>query len=352
MKKSLIRKTLTQFAFCVVVLLLLATPAFYWLTKSFYAEDMIDIIEAVNAGRSVPALDLEQDVLMGVMIQFVLIVIVFGAAMVLMMSVISRRLWTPFDRTLKLIEDFRLEKGSIPTLPDSDISEFARLNTALNSLMTNSLNSYRVQKEFTENASHELQTPLAVFQSKLDLLMQQPSITEQQAEIIQDLYQSTMRLSRIDRNLLLLAKMENKQFVRDEQVDIVAELRSLLPSLEALTADISLSLHTDVDSLLINANRALLESMVNNLVVNAIRHNKTGGTVDIIIASRSLTVSNTSDEGPLDTKLIFKRFYHTTSQQQGNGLGLAIVKSVCQYHGWIISYEYHEHRHKFKVGFL
>lgn len=102
-------KSLTQFIVCVAILLLLATPLFYWLTKSFYAEDMIDIVEAVQQGKPVPALDLEEDILHGIMIQFALIVTVLGVAIVLMMRFISARLWQPFDKTLEAIEHFKLE---------------------------------------------------------------------------------------------------------------------------------------------------------------------------------------------------------------------------------------------------
>lgn len=92
--------------------------------------------------------------------------------------------------------------------------------------MHKSLDSYRVQKEFTENASHELQTPLAIFQSKLDLLLQQQELTESQAEIIQDLYQMTSRISRLNRNLLLLAKIDNAQFAKSENISDFIHRRS------------------------------------------------------------------------------------------------------------------------------
>lgn len=101
-----------------------------------------------------------------------------------MIRFISRRLWQPFDRVLGTIEHFRLENGACPLLEENDVKEFSRLNATLERQMTDSLNSYRLQKEFTENASHELQTPLAVFQSKLDLLLQLPELTERQAAII------------------------------------------------------------------------------------------------------------------------------------------------------------------------
>ena len=342
-KKSLMYKSLTQFIVCVAILLLLATPLFYWLTKSFYAEDIIDIIEAVQQGKPVPALDLEEDILHGIMIQFALIVTVLGVAIVLTMRFISGRLWQPFDKTLEAIEHFKLENGVCPQLAESDTKEFVRLNIALQRLMTDSLHSYRLQKEFTENASHELQTPLAVFQ--------QPELTERQAAIIQDLYQMNSRLSRLNRNLLLLAKMENNQFSRTESVDVITVIKDLQPYLESLSGGLILKQNFSTASLPIKANRSLLESMVNNLVVNAVRHNKTSGEITVFLSDNRLMVSNTSDDAALDADQIFNRFYRPSEKTTGNGLGLSIVKAVCDYHGWKILYAYADGKHQFVVIF-
>ena len=253
---------------------------------------------------------------------------------------------------LEAIEHFKLENGVCPQLAESDTKEFARLNTALQRLMTNSLNSYRLQKEFTENASHELQTPLAVFQSKLDLLLQQPELTERQAAIIQDLYQMNSRLARLNRNLLLLAKMENNQFSRTESVDVITVIKELQPYLESLSGELVLKQNFSADSLPIKANHSLLESMVNNLVVNAVRHNKTGGEITVSLSDDRLTISNTSDDAALDADQIFNRFYRPSEKTTGNGLGLSIVKAVCDYHGWKISYAYTNGKHEFTVIFL
>ncbi|WP_349945503.1 sensor histidine kinase, partial [Bacteroides cellulosilyticus] len=206
--------------------------------------------------------------------------------------------------------------------------------------------------EFTENASHELQTPLAVFQSKLDLLLQQPELTERQAAVIQDLYQMNNRLSRLNRNLLLLAKMENNQFSRTESVDVVTVIKELQPYLESLSGELVLKQNFSADSLPIKANRSLLEGMVNNLVVNAVRHNKTGGEITVSLSDDRLTISNTSDDAALDADQIFNRFYRPSEKTTGNGLGLSIVKAVCDYHGWKISYAYTDGKHEFTVIFL
>ena len=325
-KKSLMYKSLTQFIVCVAILLLLATPLFYWLTKSFYAEDIIDIIEAVQQGKPVPALDLEEDILHGIMIQFALIVTVLGVAIVLTMCFISGRLWQPFDKTLEAIEHFKLENGVCPQLAESDTKEFVRLNIALQRLMTDSLHSYRLQKEFTENASHELQTPLAVFQSKLDLLLQQPELTERQAAIIQDLYQMNSRLSRLNRNLLLLAKMENNQFSRTESVDVITVIKDLQPYLESLSGGLILKQNFSTASLPIKANRSLLESMVNNLVVNAVRHNKTSGEITVSLSDNRLMVSNTSDDAALDADQIFNRFYRPSERRRATVSGFPLSR--------------------------
>lgn len=345
-EKSLMYKSLTQFICCVSVLLVLSIPLFYLLTKNFYAEDMIDIIEAVQSGQPVPAIDLEEDILHGIVLQFVLIAGVLLIAIVLMLGVISKRLWLPFDKTLEAMEQFRIEAPATPTLPDSDIREFRRLNAALTKLMTESRDSYCTQKEFIENASHELQTPLAVFQGKLDILLQQPELTEKQAVIIEELYRMNARLAHLNRNLLLLAKMDNAQFGKTD-VDVAEVLNGLQPYYESLIGDIRLQRSQEAQQVVIKANRSLLETLVNNLIINAIRHNIQGGEIQINLTRESLTIANTSNEPALDETRIFNRFYHSTDTSTsdgktptGNGLGLAIVKAICQYHGWEIAYSY------------
>ncbi len=350
-QRSLIYKLMSQFVVCVAVLFMLAAPLFYWLTENYYAEDMADLREAVVQGRPLPACDLEEDVVEGIMIQYVVISITVSIAVLLMLRLMAKRLWAPFDRTLELIEQFRLEDDRRLELPRSDVREFARLNGALDRLMANSLASYHAQKEFTENASHELQTPLAIFQTKLDLLLQQPGLTREQADIIQDLYRMNSRLSRLSRNLLLLAKIDNGQFDRTERVQLRALLDELLPSLDCLSTNLDIQCRLGSEPVYVQANRALLESMINNLMVNAVRHNRPGGTITVSATTHALTVANTSDEPALDATHIFNRFYRPTQHELGNGLGLAIVKAVCDYHGWTIGYHYDHGIHSFVVHF-
>lgn len=350
-KVGLLRSMLTWFVVCMVVLLFFAAPLFYWLTKSYYAEDMIKLIETIQSGQPIPRLDLEEDIIEGMMIQFGIITVVLCVAVVLTVSLVSRRLWRPFYNTLEAVDGFRLEDGVLPALPESRIKEFAYLNSVLRHFMKGCIKSFRVQKEFTENASHELQTPLAVLKSKLDILSQLPEITERQATIIQDLNQITNGMSQLNRNLLLLAKMENNQFDGTGYVDVVGVVKSLMPYLESLSG--GLALHTDfsADTLQVRANRTLFESMFSNLVVNAVRHNKPHGEILVKVSQGSLVVANTSDEEALDGNRIFERFYRTSQDSKGCGLGLSIVKAVCDYHGWTVEYSYQEGWHRFNIMF-
>lgn len=349
--KSLLRKSMTRFVACTAILFALAAPAFYYLTKNYYAEDMEDLIDAVRGGQTLPAFDLGEDIMKGTMLQYLLITVLLGVGVTLTMRLVSKSLWRPFEQTLESIGTFQLEKSRIPDLPQSDVKEFATLNKALRQLMEKSVNSYQAQKEFTENASHELQTPLAIFQAKLELLLQQPELTESQAEIIQDLFQMTSRLSRLNRNLLLLAKIDNDQFDYKETIRLDAFMDKLLPSLETISGQLSIERRYSSKPLMVKANGALLESMVSNLIVNAVRHNRAGGKITIGIGDNALSIANTSDESALPADHIFNRFYRPAQGRGGNGLGLAIVKAICDYHGWDVEYAFHDGMHSFVVNF-
>ena len=352
-KRSLLSKTFMQFAGCTVVCFVLTAPLFYLLTKHFYAEDMIGIIEAVERGQGIPPLDLERDIIAGMMLQFLIIFLAICLSLCVTMRFATKRLWLPFDDTLRKAEHFNLAQGETPVFKATDVREFSRLNRSLEQLMRKDRKIYRIQKEFTENASHELQTPLAVVRSKLDLLMQE-DLTESQMRLVSDLYGLTMRMGHLNRNLLLLAKIDNAQYAATEEVDIITLLSGSQPLYDALQGGASLRVddrrtnhHT-----MVRANSVLLECLLKNLIVNAIRHSASGSEVRIIVEDESLTVSNASADGkPLDRETLFHRFRSGDVRQKGNGLGLAIVKAVCDLHRWAVEYRFEEGNHCFCVCF-
>ncbi len=349
MERTLTRKLIKHLTIGLLVILVLATPILYFLTTYFYAEDLLEIVETY--GIKNPDIDLSQDVMAGVFIQFFVILGASLAVILLIMQLVPKRLWKPFQKTLAQIKTFKVEKGALSLPQETGIREFSQLNTVLNDIMQNSVRSYQVQKEFTENASHELQTPLAILQNKLDNLLQDEHLTKHQAQEIVEMYQEVRHMSNLGRNLLMLSKIENRQFGHTDRINLCKKVKELLPRLETLVGNLTLTTRFTQTSLLIDCNKTLLESLINNLVVNAVRHNRQGGSILMEVAQNTFTVTNTSDEQSLDSAHIFSRFYRTKDCQKGNGLGLAIVKSICDYHKWQINYHYQNHTHTFKIRF-
>ncbi len=341
-------KMMTRFAISMIFILILTTPLLYELTTHFYAEDLVRIAKIYGIQ---PRTDVDKDVWIGLFIQFLGIIGAFAVTILLVLQFVPRRLWLPFRKTLSTINKFKVEDGAFTLPANTGVKEFNLLNATLNQIMLTSAKSYQVPKEFTENASHELQTPLAIILNKIDNLMQDDHLTKHQAQEMQEMQQELMHMSRLSKNLLLLSKIENNQYKTLNLVNLCDKIESILPLLESLSGDIKIKKNFLQKDLNLQCNETLLVSMINNLVVNAVRHNQSTGSITITVANRRLSVSNTSDDAPLDGTQIFSRFYRTQQNQKGNGLGLAIVKSICNFHGWIAGYHYQNGQHVFTVDF-
>lgn len=350
--KSLLNKNLIQFVSLMLVILVLATPLFYLLTKNYYAEDMMDAITRISKGEKLEPSDLEADIVDGMVIQFVLIFAVISLSMLLVMRFLTRRLWKPFDHTLQKIERFNLDSSDIPQFQNNGTLEFERLNRSVEQLMRKDKETYKSQKEFTENASHELQTPISVLQTKLDLLMQE-ELNQRQADLVSDMYNICNRLSRLNKNLLLLTKIENAQYSQVETIELVSFVNRRIIIYSDLNAGGGkVMLDKDSTTASISANIPLFESMLDNLVVNAMRHKKDNADIIISVNSNSLSVINEGEEPiTLDKNKLFKRFNNIGERNRGNGLGLSIVKAICDYHHWTIDYQFVDGRHTFIVKF-
>ena len=347
--KSFLSLLMTRFAISVVALVVLATPLFYYVTVRYYAEDLADLVS--HYGIVHPDIDLEQDTVTGLLIQQGGIILLLLVAVLIVMKFVPQRLWAPLRGKLEAMRDLRVDKGILPELPKTNVSEFEELNATLRSLMTNSIKSYQVQKEFTENASHELQTPLAIALGIIDNLLQDSQLTEHQAQSLQSIAIQLRYMSRLDRNLLTLSRLENSQFSTGDVIWLNREVERMLPGMEAMAGETRLDVSLlDTDRQL-RCNQTLFDSVLGNLVVNAIRHNKGQSPVTLTLLPDRLRVTNVSDEGALDADHIFQRFYRSKTSQRGVGLGLAIVKSICDYHHWRIEYTYEEGRHVFTVYF-
>lgn len=264
---------------------------------------------------------------------------------------ISKRVWKPFYDTLDQLRKFELDKSPEVVLTATDIEEFDRLNRELERLILHSVSTYNQQKEFIENASHELQTPLAVLRSKLELFLQNENLTEQQSDLISSIEAPLARVSRINKNLLVLAKIGNQQFADTEAIDLNLLINESLEMLSDYMVDKDIQLERVLtESININCNRPLFEMLVNNLLVNAIMHNMEHGALIVKTYENGMMVSNSGTD-PLHPDGLFKRFTTTSSNTQNSGLGLAIVKEICDRYGWSVSYRFEHGMHIFSVDF-
>lgn len=296
----------------------------------------------------------DKDLISTLIGQYGILFLILFVCMFVVQRIMSKRLWNPFYDSLSKIECFDIDHGNLPQFEKTEIKEFSRLNTILSNLISNDLNAYNQQKEFVQNASHELQTPLAVFQSKLDVFFQEPNLSEKQVETIHSLYDILSRLTRLNKNLLLLARIDNKQFKETEKIDFNRILDKQLDYLKVLAESDGITITTSINGhIILSANKILLESLINNLVVNAIRHNTQTNDAQIIITvnENSFIVENTGEKAALDTEKIFRRFSRTSENKKGNGLGLSIAYQICKLHDWVLLYSFQNDMHCFSVIF-
>ena len=264
---------------------------------------------------------------------------------------IAAKTWKPFYNTLRNLQAFELSRDQKLSLPETDIEEFHELNHSLEQLVEKNVTAYKLQKSFTENASHELQTPIALLKSKLDLLLQERDVTPEISEILNAIEAPLARLSRINKNLLVLAKVENQQYDEKEKLDLMAYIESARTLFEDYIADKDLSIKVSIsEAFVIEAHSFLLETLLHNLFSNAIRHTETGGQICISLEDQRLSFSNTGFE-MLNPEHLFERFSIASRNKISSGLGLAIIKEIAGKYHWEIDYRFENEYHTFSVGF-
>jgi signal transduction histidine kinase len=195
-----------------------------------------------------------------------------------------------------------------------------------------------------------MQTPLAIFQSKVELLMQTSPLNEEQAQLLSDLGDASQRMTKLNRSLLLLSKIENNQFVELENVSLQKVITDFSeeyqPQAHQKQITITMEFRSDV---VLEANKSLIEVMVGNLLGNAIRHNHTGGTINILLEPELFTIKNTGKAVALEEDKLFQRFQKDNPDSMGTGLGLEIVKQICNLYRYTIRYEYSDGTHAFII---
>ena len=260
------------------------------------------------------------------------------------------RLWQPFYMIMRDLKLFNVTDTNDLQKVDSHIDEFEELNTAVISMASRVKHDYKNLKTFSENASHELLTPIAVINSKLDTLIQTENFSERQSKLLNDLYTAVNRLNRLNQSLLLLVKIENRLEHTAETINLQALIAEMVVQFEEIFHDKELHVISDLNQKEIYASRYLADILLNNLISNAIRHNYTGGEINIHLTDESLTISNTGENTALPDDEIFTRF-HKSSSSEGSGLGLTISRQICENFDFTLCYKFQQPYHTFIVKF-
>jgi signal transduction histidine kinase len=290
------------------------------------------------------------------LLRIIIIATIAMIAIILIINfVINRKilssLWNPFYKTIQNIKAYQLSDQQPLQLQRTPIEEFSSLNESLNEMSSRIYNDYETLKRFTENASHEMQTPLAVLRSKTDVLLQSVDWKEKEMQQLQQIEDATQRLAKLHQSLLLLTKLENRQFILNEEVNLTRIVEQKLKEREDVLDAKKISLRTHLQPATLSFHQHLAEILVSNLLNNAIRHTPTNGEIEVDLSNKMFSVSNTSLNGELDQSRIFQRFYKATSASEGTGLGLAIVKEICTVLNADISYRHQNNKHQFIIRF-
>lgn len=266
-------------------------------------------------------------------------------------NVLLRRIWRPFYQLLKRLKGFRLENTKPLETSNTNIVEFSLLNKTVQKMLQSNIDTFNNQKQFLENASHELQTPLAISMNKLERFMNSGQFDERHLSMLQEIMESLLRMQRLNQALLLLSKIENQQFAGLAEVNIKALAKKIIDEFSDLATFKNITVkYIEEAACVIIMNSDLATILISNLVKNAIVHNHPGGVVDVTIRKDELIIRNTGVSEQLDKGKIFSRFYKQHQSATSTGLGLAIAKAITGLYGFTISYSYDD-KHVIRVYF-
>ena len=282
--------------------------------------------------------------------------LLIGLFVILLVTILIINIWVfyrsmkPFYVLLHWLGDYRLGQTHKPLYNPTHTSEFQKLNDTVIRFAQHSEEVFQQQKQFIGNASHEIQTPLAVCRNRLEMLMEDETLTEQQLGEIIKTYETLEYVSKLNKSLLLLSKIDNYQYSETSQVCLNDILHSLIPDFEEVYAfkEVSLSLEENA-RLCADMNEVLATVLMTNLLKNAFVHNVEDGSIRITINRDSICFSNTGTLVALDEKRVFERFYQGNKKEGSTGLGLAIANAVCRQFKLELKYVFKDGMHQFWV---
>lgn len=280
---------------------------------------------------------------------FIALLLLTGS-LVLVNRKVAGKMWAPFYQNLQIIRQFSIKDHSPVKLKETSIQEFAELNRVLVQLTQKIADDYHSLKQFSEDASHEIQTPLAIITAKLETLINDGELNKKQSETIRSISSSARRLSRLNQGLLLLTKIENNQFIESKPLSINLLIEEKLQDFQELMELKGIKTVINNESeLLVESNPVLTDILINNLLSNSLNHNQPNGQIQINILKDKLAICNSGKQPIQNPDRLFTRFYKEDSSTKSVGLGLAIVNKICEVQAWKINYLFKDGMHCFQI---
>lgn len=271
-------------------------------------------------------------------------------ALYLMNRYVIRNLWQPFYQMLRQITAFNLTEHKTIDSLETNIDEFKAMNDEITAMSHRVLKDYTDLRSFVENASHELMTPIAIITAKMDNLVQEGLVSSTQGGFVEEIYQTLHRLKRLNKTMLTLARIENKLFQESEVLRMDDTVRETLKAFQEIFTERTFKVTANLHESTIKINRDLLNILLNNMLGNAVSHNKPGGSIQITVKPGLLTIANTGQGEALNEETIFQRFNKSASSE-GTGLGLTLVKEICVNYNLTLQYRFDAPMHIFSVAF-
>lgn len=258
-------------------------------------------------------------------------------------------IWKPFFMNLEQMKNFSLTSKEPIHLVESDILEFSELKSEIETLTGKVKRDYENLKQFTEDVSHEIQTPLAIIQAKIDSIINENTINEKQFNQITSIQKDIQRLKQLNKKITILTKIDNNQFISTSSINLTDLINEKINNYKELTSN---TIHfTATKNLIISMDAFLADILINNLITNALKYSLKNNAVLISVDENSLVISNIGEKAILHPEKLFQRFYRESTKNQSIGLGLAIIKKICDLYHFDVSYQFTKNRHTFSLQF-
>lgn len=293
----------------------------------------------------------EDDFLINLAISLLVLYIVIVLSILIINYFMMGHAWRPFNQSLKNLSQYRFGKADSFVTVNSEVSEFKDLNNHISHMIKQNEKVFDSQKLFLENAAHELQTPLAVGINKLELVLENANLAEEDLIRVVEAKRSLQRMVNLNKSLLTLSRINNQQYAGQTAVNLNETLHNVLLDYEDLIAykEIQVDQVANAD-FVIDANPDLMQILISNLLSNAIKYNYKAGKINIVMSDSSIRIANTSTEKALNPDYIFERFYKGNQDHNSNGLGLSIVQTILEKYPQItIQYAYQDDMQVFEI---